>query len=54
MVEGALIDDAREHGQALHRVQVIAAEIRAYEQTLRCEIGSPRRSADRGQQGPGL
>ena len=45
MVEGAVIDIARERDQALHRLQVVAAELRAHEQAVRAGIGSPRRPA---------
>ena len=47
MAEGAVIGNvARERDQALHRVQVLAAEIRAHEQTVRHNIVSPWRPAD--------
>ncbi len=46
MVEGAVIEIARECDQALHRLQVTAAEIRAHEQAVRPNAGHPRRSAD--------
>ncbi len=47
MSEGAVIDNvARERDQALHRLQVLAAEIRTHEQTVRHNIVSPRRPAD--------
>jgi hypothetical protein len=47
MAEGAVIDNvARERDQALHRLQVLAAEIRAHEQTVRHNIVSPWRPAD--------
>ena len=46
MVEGAVIGNvARERDQALHR-QVLAAEIRAHEQTVRHNSVSPWRRAD--------
>jgi hypothetical protein len=36
MTEGAVMDNvARERDQGLHRLQVLAAEIRAHEQTMR-------------------
>jgi hypothetical protein len=43
---GAVIDVTRERDQALHRFQVLAAEIRAHEQMTRRNLVSPRRSAD--------
>jgi hypothetical protein len=47
MVEGALTDVVRERDQALHRLQVLAAEIRAHEQTVRRSVLSvSRRPAD--------
>ena len=46
MSEGAVIDTARERDQALHRLQVLAAEIRAHEQTMRHNLASRRRLAD--------
>ncbi len=46
MAEGAVIHIARERDQALHRLQVLAAEIRAHEQTVRHDIVSPRRPVD--------
>jgi hypothetical protein len=47
MAEGAIIANvAGERDQALHRLQVLAAEIRAHEQTVRHNIVSPWRPAD--------
>jgi hypothetical protein len=46
MAEGAGIDIARERDRAFHRLQVLAAEIRAHEQTMRRSIASLRRPAD--------
>jgi hypothetical protein len=46
MVEGAVICIARERDRALRRLQVLAAEIRAHEQTVRHNIVSPGRPAD--------
>jgi hypothetical protein len=47
MVEGAVTGNAaRERDQALHRLQVLAAEIRAHEHTVRHKIVSPWRPAD--------
>lgn len=47
MAEGAVIDNvARERDQALHRLQVLAAEIRAHEQAVRHNIVSHWRPAD--------
>jgi hypothetical protein len=54
MAEGAVIDIARERDQALYRLQVIAAEIRAREQTVRHSIGAARRLAEeRNEKGRG-
>lgn len=44
-MEGAVIRPAREHDQALHRLQVLVAEKRAHEQTVRHNTVSPRRPA---------
>jgi hypothetical protein len=46
MAEGAVKDIARERDQALHRLRVLAAEIRAHEQTVRHNIASPGRPVD--------
>ena len=46
MSEGAVIDIAPERDQALHRLQVLAAEIRAHEQTVRHKTVSPWRRRD--------
>jgi hypothetical protein len=47
MSEGAVIENlARERDQALRRLQALAAEIRAHEQTVRHTIVSPWRPAD--------
>ena len=46
MGEGAVTDTARERDRALRRLQVLAAEIRAHERTMRRNIGSRRRPAD--------
>jgi hypothetical protein len=46
MADGAVMHVARERDQALHRLQVLAAEIRAHEQTVRHNTVSPRRPAD--------
>lgn len=43
---GAVTEIARERDQALARLQALAAEIRAHEQTMRRSIASPRRPAD--------
>jgi len=54
MTEGAVIDIARERDQALYRLKVIAAEIRAHEQTVRPGIGAARRLAEeRSEKGRG-
>ena len=54
MAEGAVIDIARERDQALNRLQVRAAGIRAHEQTVRHSLGSPRRLAnERNEKGRG-
>ena len=55
MAEGAVrIDIARERDQALYRLQVIAAEIRAHEQTVRHSVGAARRLAEeRNEKGRG-
>jgi hypothetical protein len=54
VAEGAAIDIARVRDQALHRLQVVAAEMRAHEQTVPQRIGSPRRPADeRNEKGRG-
>jgi hypothetical protein len=45
MAEGAVIDVARERDQALNGIRVLAAEIRAHEQTMRRGIASRRRPA---------
>jgi hypothetical protein len=47
MAEGAVMHVARERDQALRRLQVLAAEIRAHEQTVRHNTVSPRRPAER-------
>jgi hypothetical protein len=44
-MSGAVTQIARERDQALARIQALAAEIRAHEQTLRRSIASPRRPA---------
>jgi hypothetical protein len=46
MAEGAVIDNVARDDQALHHRQVLAAEIRAHEQTVRHNIVSPWRPAD--------
>ena len=46
MAEGAVTDIARERDRALARLRVLAAEIRAHEETMRGNLASPRRSAD--------
>ena len=43
---GAVIDLAHERDLALHRLQVLAAEIRAHEETTRRNLASPGRPAD--------
>jgi hypothetical protein len=43
---GAVEEIARERDQALARLQVLAAGIRAHEQVMRRSIPSPRRPAD--------
>jgi hypothetical protein len=43
---GAVTDVALERDRALHRLQVLAAEIRVHEQAMRRSIGSRRRPAD--------
>jgi hypothetical protein len=43
---GAVTEIARERDQALVRLQVLAAEIRAHRQTMRHSIASRRRPAD--------
>lgn len=54
MAEGAVIDIARERDQALNRLQVVAAEVRAHEQTVRHSIGAVRRLANqRNEKGRG-
>jgi hypothetical protein len=43
---GAVTQTERERDRALHRIQVLAAEIRAHEQATRRLIASPGRSLD--------
>jgi hypothetical protein len=43
---GAVTQIERERDRALHRIQVLAAEIRAHEQATRRLIASPRRHPD--------
>ena len=46
MREGAVTDSAREGDRELRRLQVLAAEIRAQERTMRRNIWSRRRLAE--------
>ena len=46
MDSGAVTGTARERDQALRRLQVLAAEIRAHEQKMRANLVSPPRPPD--------
>jgi hypothetical protein len=43
---GAVTQTERERDRALHRIQVLAAEIRAHEEAARRDLALPRRHLD--------
>jgi hypothetical protein len=43
---GAVTETERERDRALHRIQVLAAEIRAHEEATRGKLALPRRHFD--------
>jgi hypothetical protein len=46
MADAAIAEVARERDSARHRLQILAAEIRAHENSMRRSIASPKRPAD--------